>query len=278
MARITELPDAGVATDTDLIEVIQTPGGIPANVKMPLSALPGSKDIANPASAVSGALPILADEFNDATFHADWVRVEDAARLRWTEGGDVLSAVVDNVVVGASNKPHALLRPFTPPASDAPFTVDAATRRMNTYATSYIMAGLLLSNGTDYATSSIMWNMPYQSTGTAGAQLSVRWGANWNAGTDAGSPNYSGDWATMLYQRMIYLGGGAWKFRYSCDGIGWFNAHGASHMFAGFVPTHVGFGVGTWGTAGQRGMFTAEYLRVHSGDLDNLPAQPHATI
>ena len=276
MTKITALTPAGSVTTSDLVEVVQAGVNKKALVQDLANAVGiPSKD---PVFRGNAGTTLLADEFSDNAFHPDWVKVEDAVRLRWREGGDVLSAVMENVVVGAAGKPHALIRPFTVPAADAPWTIEAATRRMTTYATDYMMGGLLLTGGVDYAASPIMWNMPYQHANTAGANLSVRWGADWNAGTNAGSPNYSGDWSTYLHQRMCYLGGGQWTFYYSPDGVGWLNVHGGPFTYTGFVPTHVGFGVGSWGNTGQRGVFTAEYLRIYDGNLGNAPAVPYASI
>lgn len=282
MTKITELAAATLPlSSTDLVEVVQQVGTTPVNKKVAVSEIGGSGgtlDVISPAQAGS---PVLADEFDDATFDPAWVLAQPNVNATWREGADVLSVSCPGSVVGSAGAPAAILRPVHAGAMTGPFTVDAAVRRMTQYETNYIMWGLLLTESATFNTGKALWFMPYQATSTAGAIISVRHATtNWDttvSTTDYGNPNWSGDWSTWMYQRIIYKGSNQWQFYTSPDGITWQDLWGGAKTLTGFSPTHYGFGVGTYSTT-CRGMCSAEYFRVYGSDLGDAPAQSYDTL
>lgn len=206
----------------------------------------------------------LDDEFNDGSLDGSWTRVDrsgNSAGVIWTEGGNVLSMYHNTSDNGSEI--HAIVKPLG--GASYPLTIETATRfftpRLQGY--SYLMAGLVLADGTTYGAGKQIFQMPYDYDGSYGSlNLDTRTYTNYSTDANSSASPYR-FWGGTLYQRLKWTGTSTFASEYSIDGVSWYTQRaGLSYSF---TPTYAGFGVSTWAQPNGQYVVLAsfEYFRVY---------------
>lgn len=203
-----------------------------------------------------------ADEF-DVDSLADYTEILPSGVLETAIGKGVLSLGFN---AQASSDMAGVVRPI-PGGLTKPWALQCSywvwTVRAN-----YVMAGPVLMDG-NLETSNAMWWMPYW--GDTSFNDSLRSGTPQNISTTVTNitryPYGSMDGRPALV-RMIVKADDTVTVERSLDGVLWSGA-GATALIdraIGFTPTHLGFGVSSWGANGGstwRRLASVDYLRVY---------------
>lgn len=211
-----------------------------------------------------GAIHPMDDEFDDGVIDPVWIEthVMNPTATTVMEGAGVLSIKHNGATDTTTQPTHAWMKPIQ--QLSYPFVIEGAFRCFRRYATNYMMWGLIMTDGL-LSTSKAMWMMPYSSTATGGNAhtLSVRYGTRSNVATDALSGSQTWEHPSgPLYQRLTAVSADLWRGEYSVDGVQWVQVPTADWSYA-MTPTHVGFAMGSWGTASGQKIGSVEYFRVY---------------
>jgi hypothetical protein len=213
-----------------------------------------------------GAAETVIDEFNDDSLAAAWVRVDGtgaaAGNVAWTEGGDTLSS--RRIAANTSNKANGIVRPI----GTAPATGDAwvtCVTQHGQMSLNYMMAGLVISDGTTHGAGKQVWAELLSQGGGAVAVSSYAFqSTNWDLSTGTGSTaRLNPPIGAPKFLRLVYMGSSQWRADVSPNGIEWIP--GASLVTqSSFTPSHVGF-YSRDGGSGTLGIASYEFLRRVSG-------------
>ena len=209
---------------------------------------------------------LIADEFNDDSLDAAWVRVDGTgavlANVDWTEGGDVLSCY--NKGGDTVDKFHALLRPLSGLGGSL-VAGDAFITCVNLWApaaTSFSIIGLALTDGTTHGAG----NQVFAEIGVGASGPNTMQAFSWTnfgtAGTSAGAISAALPVSSRIFIRLVMTAANTWRADFSIDGVSWIL--GAATLAKTMTPTHVGFLDSSYGTATKH-IASWEFLRRVSG-------------
>lgn len=203
----------------------------------------------------------LNDEYDDASIHSDWVRVDrsgNSSGLTWTEAHamSLLHIGFDN-----SQEFHALLRPMTG-ISSPPVTVESAIRNFGPYATNYSMSGIGFADGITYGSGKQLFSNGYSnSSNGSGLNLSLYGATGFNSIPSSwGAGQYQSPGAMMWYHKVRWNTDGTWSSWISPDNISWL-PNGVNVTYAGLTPTYFGLFQSHYGGTLST-VTTFEYFRV----------------
>lgn len=195
-------------------------------------------------------------EFRDDADLTGVIRVDNsvnnaAAQLRaiWSRGGDSLSLLLDGATTtDAAGELHGYVWPYALAVGEAIscYMLHAGL----TY--NYSFAGLVVSDGVDYAAGSQMLLPRWMTDSPAPANWT-----GWNTrGTNTDVPDAG---LKLGYHLRIFRSAtSTWLHQVSTDGVTWLTIDTRTMTF---TPSHIGFAGGQWGGTGKR-LFSFDYLRV----------------
>lgn len=194
--------------------------------------------------------PAFDDSFADETIDADYVQTTVSGTATWTEQRGVMSAKVANQ---GSGQVAALLYPHTPSVGEA---IETRIRVLGPMGndSSHLMAGPIFTDGTG-TSANCVWLMPYSDS-----NWSLRAGTLDDINTTLTQREFFPLYRGEFYMRLIYNGTDEWHQQGSPDGVSWMDFDLSAQAFT-LSPTHIGFGVGTWGDALTR-IASFDYLRL----------------
>lgn len=191
---------------------------------------------------------IFADEFDDASIQADWVRVDptgNSGHIVWTEANGLMTAL-HNGTTETGPAGHYLMRPL-PSGVSPPVVIETRQRGMVPLNYSYNMTGLAFTDGTTWGAGSQVVYMPYMhGTSNGGAAQSIRLFTSFT--TQSLSYNDAielSQWAPY-YARIIWVAANSWRYEISVDGIAWKACPNQSFTL---TPTHMGLYISNWSNA-----------------------------
>lgn len=204
---------------------------------------------------------IIADEFDDASIHPDWARVDasSSSYVTWTESGGVMSAF-HNSNASAGGYWHALCRPL-PSGQSYPVTIETYVSGTVAYNVSYLMYGLAFSDGLALSGTNQIVAMPYHHATSAGSMLmSLRDFDNWMSNITSWQYPHYGSTYQGFYLQLRWTAANTFSMRTSSDGVNWVTF---SNQTATLTPTYVAIINTNWGGA-YAYQVGYEYLRVYA--------------
>jgi hypothetical protein len=206
------------------------------------------------------------DEFNDSTLDAAWVRVDsgtNSGSVAWLEDGDVLTAKHTSTSDGTAVI-HALLRPLSG-AGGSMATGDAFVTCGTSfpYGLGFAMGGLLITDGTTYASGKQVGSVFYTDSAVVGYSHWCESHSGFNTQVTNSTDHNVMIQTAPMWMRLVYLGSNNWRADTSIDGIAWWTFN-STVSISSFTPTHVGFLCSNWNST-QQGLQSYECLRRVSG-------------
>lgn len=203
------------------------------------------------------------DEFDDDTLDAAWTRVDPsgvASSIGWSEGGDSLSC--SQLAAGTpANAIHGLVRPLSG-VGGALAVGDGFVTAVTHFGplTTFLMAGIVLSDGVTAGAGGQVAAMSYGSSASDTLTCNIWAGTNWSLGGQVG------DLATRtggpVFLRLSLIAANTWRHDISPNGVAWLL--GPATLAKTLTPTHVGLVGSLWGTS-TKGVMSYEFLRRVSG-------------
>ena len=205
------------------------------------------------------------DEFNDDSLDAAWVRVDGtgaaSGNCTWVEGADVLSLKHEGGDTAAAV--HGLVRPLSG-LGGAPSVGDAYVTCLTLFGqvgVSYVMGGIILSDGTTHGSGNQVFGLFYSETGTSRQDSETRHHTNWTTAGGVSTTLYTTG-MVRTFARLVKLASDTWRTDVSPDGVQWLTGLGTVTKV--ITPTHVGLLASSWGTS-TKGVTSYEFLRKVTG-------------
>jgi len=208
---------------------------------------------------VPGPLDTIIDEFDDETLDPAWVRVDGSGappqNVNWVESTGQLN-MLHSSAADTSTVIHSLLRPLGTPLSIGQSIYTAFTIYGHPF-NSYIMAGLVLSNGTTHGLGVQLFHLCYTGGGGGLLNSDLRSFSGFNNQLALTGNLPVPPAGTLIYARIVYVAANTWRMDTSPNGISWMI--GTNLTWTG-TPTHVGFLSSNWSFA-TPGIVAYEFIR-----------------